>query len=234
MKDKIIIYHGSINVIEKPIYGVGKPYNDYGLGFYTTEDLELAKEWAVEETQSGFTNKYELDLSDLKILDLTNANALDWISILVENRYFDLKSDVAKAGKDFILKNNSLEYAKYDIIIGYRADDSYFMYASDFLNNSLSISSLEKALKLGNLGTQIVIKSEKAFSKLKFIGYEKADNNIYFPLRQKRNIEAKNKYLLERGKFNPNDIFLSDIIKGGLEKWYTHMMIIIFQKIKGS
>ena len=66
MKDKIIIYHGSISIIDKPTYGFGKAYNDYGLGFYATEDMELAKEWAVEEDKSGFANKYELDLSDLK------------------------------------------------------------------------------------------------------------------------------------------------------------------------
>ena len=41
------IYHGSINIIEKPIYGYGSPYNDYGLGFYCTQEKEKAMEWAV-------------------------------------------------------------------------------------------------------------------------------------------------------------------------------------------
>ena len=218
MKDKIIVYHGSINIIDKPIYGFGKAYNDYGLGFYTTEDINLAKEWAVEENKSGFANKYELDLSGLKVLDLSNLDVICWISVLLTNRFFDLKSDIAKAGKDYILNNYSVNYEEYDIIIGYRADDSYFMFANDVLNNSLSIRSLEKALKLGNLGTQIVLKSKKAFTKLKFLGYEKADNLTYYPLRQKRNIDAKNKYILERDKFIPSDIFLSDIIKGGIKK----------------
>lgn len=39
------LYHGSPNIIEKPIYGYGKPYNDYGLGFYCTGSLDMAKEW---------------------------------------------------------------------------------------------------------------------------------------------------------------------------------------------
>ena len=38
------IFHGSENRIEKPEYGKGKPYNDYGLGFYCTEDIEMAME----------------------------------------------------------------------------------------------------------------------------------------------------------------------------------------------
>ena len=41
------IYHGSKDIIEKPKYGYGKRYNDYGLGFYCTDSIEMAKEWGV-------------------------------------------------------------------------------------------------------------------------------------------------------------------------------------------
>ena len=41
----MILYHGSDHIIERPIYGKGNVHNDYGLGFYTTWDLEIAKEW---------------------------------------------------------------------------------------------------------------------------------------------------------------------------------------------
>ena len=34
------IYHGSSNIIERHLFGYGKPYNDYGLGFYSTDVLE--------------------------------------------------------------------------------------------------------------------------------------------------------------------------------------------------
>ena len=30
----------------------------------------------------------------------------------------------------------------YDVIIGYRADDSYFAFAQDFLNNAISLNTL--------------------------------------------------------------------------------------------
>ena len=30
------LYHGSRDIIKKPVYGYGKKYNDYGLGFYCT------------------------------------------------------------------------------------------------------------------------------------------------------------------------------------------------------
>ena len=35
----MILYHGSKDIIEKPIYGQGKKYNDYGLGFYCTDNI---------------------------------------------------------------------------------------------------------------------------------------------------------------------------------------------------
>ena len=66
------ICHGSNNIIEKPIYGYGKTYNDYGLGFYCTENIELAHEWAVSELSKGYANCYELDVTNLKILNLNN------------------------------------------------------------------------------------------------------------------------------------------------------------------
>ena len=43
---KLTIYHGSPEIFEKPQFGKGKPYNDYGRGFYCTEHIELAKDWA--------------------------------------------------------------------------------------------------------------------------------------------------------------------------------------------
>ena len=66
----IVIYHGSTKIIEKPVFGVGNPKNDYGLGFYCTENLELAKEWASTEQHDGYANRYEIDLEGLDILHL--------------------------------------------------------------------------------------------------------------------------------------------------------------------
>ena len=69
---KLMIYHGSTEIIEKPQFGKGKTYNDYGRGFYCTENIELAKEWACTEDVDGFVNKYEIDLSNLKVLNLSS------------------------------------------------------------------------------------------------------------------------------------------------------------------
>ena len=44
--NKITLYHGSPERVEQPLLAKGKLTNDYGQGFYCTENLELAKEWA--------------------------------------------------------------------------------------------------------------------------------------------------------------------------------------------
>lgn len=40
MKQNLIIYHGSQQIVEVPRLGIGKKYNDYGQGFYCTENNE--------------------------------------------------------------------------------------------------------------------------------------------------------------------------------------------------
>lgn len=213
---ELIIYHGSISIIEKPQYGIGKPYNDYGLGFYCTESLDLAKEWAVDKTHDGYANKYSLDINGLKILNLSKeGNVLNWIAILLKNRTFNLKNDIAKAGKEYLIKHFSLPIEEYDVVIGYRADDSYFAYADAFVNNAISVRSLKEALKLGNLGEQVVLISKKAFSQLSYLGSEKAESFTYYPSREMRNNAAREGYIKCRtAAFKQDDLFLNDIMKG--------------------
>jgi hypothetical protein len=107
----------------------------------------------------------------------------------------------------------------YDIIKGYRADDSYFSYARDFLQNGISVRRLSQVMKLGNLGNQIVLISPKAFSQIKFVGYEEAPQSIHFPLRKKRDELARLSYLSNKSGsgFDPNDILMIDIMRGGIK-----------------
>lgn len=220
MKKEIVIYHGSRNVIENPEYGKGKPYNDYGLGFYCTEHLDLAKEWACDDSRGGYANKYILSLEGLKILDLNGENycILHWLSILLKNRKFTLDNAISISARDYILKNFPVDTQEYDVIKGYRADDSYFSYARDFLQNAISVSRLKNVMRLGNLGNQIVLISKKAFANLKFVDYEEAPYEVHFPLRKNRDELARHAYLSNRigNDFTEDDLLMIDIIRGGI------------------
>lgn len=217
--DKLVtVYHGSIDVIEQPIFGEGKKNNDFGVGFYCTESNELAKEWAVSSMKDGFSNKYTLDTEYLKILNLNSPDytILNWIAVLVEHRVFSVKTPIARRAKRYLIDNFGINVNAYDLIIGYRADDSYFDYAEAFLNNGISMEQLAKAMKLGKLGEQIVIKSKFAFSKLKYEGCENAKVAEYYESRKNRNDEA-NEIYWQMSEEDDDGIYIQDIIRGGIK-----------------
>lgn len=211
---KIILYHGSPKIIENPLFGEGKTYNDYGQGFYCTEYLELAKEWACTNDNKGYANKYELNLDELKILDLSNEKytILNWLAILMENRIVNLSTPIQRQARKYLLDNFLPDYKDYDVIIGYRADDAYFSFARAFVSNEISLSQLNIAMKLGKLGLQYCLKTKKAFNNLHFIDSIIADNSIYHIKKTNRDNAAKNDYLKELGNGDLSGTFMRDII----------------------
>lgn len=70
----ITVYHGSKQIVEFPIFGPGRKNNDFGLGFYCTESINLAKEWAVSSLSDGFANRYTVDSEYLNILNLNSSD----------------------------------------------------------------------------------------------------------------------------------------------------------------
>ena len=215
---KSILYHGSSNIIEVPQIGKGNPNNDYGLGFYCTENLELAKEWASSSATDGFANEYALNWKGLTVCDLSKGhNILNWMAILVENRTFDLTNAVAESAREYLLENFLPKYKEADIVRGYRADDSYFTFAKDFLNNSIPLETLSEAMRLGKLGEQIVLRSQKAFDALLFKQAHRTDSSIYYPKKASRDSRAREEYQEIRRKFDPaKATFMIDIIRN---KW---------------
>lgn len=213
----MIIYHGSQSVVEKPKYGLGAETNDYGRGFYCTENEELAKEWACPTVKDGFLNKYEFDITNLNVLYLNKNgyNILNWIAILLNNRVFPKRSPISRQASKYILDVFLPDIKGYDVIWGYRADDSYFSYAKDFLNNGISVAQLSQAMKLGELGEQVVLMSPLAFERIHFIEYEIVDGSIYNPQRMERETRAKKAYLDNHGmnfELSRNDLFVRDIL----------------------
>lgn len=222
MERKWILYHGSQNFIRVPVYGQGNPHNDYGLGFYCTESPELAKEWACTETNSGYANAYDFDADGLSVLNLQNGeyNILNWLAVLLENRVFRISAGIAEEGREFLLRRFLPKYRSFDVMIGYRADDSYFSFANAFLNNTLSLRQLEKAMMLGKLGEQVVLRSRKAFEKIAFREAIVAEKEIYYPRKNNRDAKAREAYRKERGNRRAADeIYLVDILR---EEWDSH------------
>lgn len=209
------LYHGSSDIIEKPVFGFGKPYNDYGLGFYCTDSLEMAKEWSVGKDRDGYANFYEIDCNNLRILDLNSQEycILHWITILMQNREFDVPSGLALESKDYLLANFAVDYENYDAIIGYRADDSYFSFAQDFINGTISYRQLNNAMHFGRLGQQFVLKSENAFDQIVFIGSEAVESDEWYARKMLRDKTARREYFsIERGRRQRDDLYIIQIM----------------------
>lgn len=210
------IYHGSEFIIEKPAYGKGGRANDYGRGFYCTESVELAKEWACARNVDGYANGYELEIEGLKVLNLNGEgyHILHWLALLAEYRSYWQKGSVAEEAKRYLKEHFLLDIEGYDVIIGYRADDSYFSFAQDFVSNVISLEKLKEAMYLGKLGEQIVLKSRRAFEAIRFISFEEARAEEYFYRKTERDREARREYRSsKRADTSAQGIYMLDIMR---------------------
>ncbi len=214
----LTLYHGSPEIISKPEFGKGKPYNDYGRGFYCTENIELAKEWACSENSDGFVNQYEIAVDGLKILNLSSENytILHWLALLVTYRMIRISTPVMNRAVEWLTTHYLFDINDFDAIVGYRADDSYFSFARAFVNNEISLHQLAYAMKLGKLGEQFVLKSERAFSAIRFISYSEIRNSVYYPLRRQRDDAARAAYREELDREDLNGLYMRDIIREGI------------------
>ncbi len=217
---KMILYHGSEKIISKPVFGAGKAYNDYGLGFYCTQNIELAKEWACPSINDGFSNCYELKTDGLKILDLQSEKfcTLHWLALLIANRRFDMDTPIMRQGAYYLKTNFLPEISRFDLIRGYRADDSYFSFAQAFLSNQISYAQLQNAMKLGKLGEQIVLKSKKSFNLIEFKRYEIAEGKKYYGLRLNRMEKARAEYKKSLEDSDISGLFIRDLILGDVKE----------------
>lgn len=188
--DKIVLYHGSKRILHRPEIGKGKAYNDFGRGFYCSENEEIAREWACFDAQDGYVNKYELKTSGLKILDLTNEKdrVLKWLALLLTNRRVRLSSTKEKTARDFIVEHYLMDISDVDIIIGARGDDSYFSFARAFLSSDVSLGQLDKIL-FTKESRQYVLKSERAIKAISFVDVVTVGGSDGFYMRRVRDVK---------------------------------------------
>ena len=131
----------------------------------------------------------------------------------LENREFDIPSALALEAKEYLLTNFSVDYKTCDAIIGYRADDSYFSFAQDFINGTISYRQLNNAMHLGKLEQQFVLKSKTAFDRIQFIDSEIAESSEWYTKKMLRDKTARREYFsVERNKRQRGDLYITQIM----------------------
>ena len=215
----MLVYHGSEHVVERPVFHGGKKSNDYGYGFYTTESRELAKEWACAKNTDGYANGYELDMEGLSVLNLNlpPCNILNWLALLARYRSYWQNGSIAEEAKDYLQEHFFIDPEPYDIIIGYRADDSYFSFAQDFITGAVSLRKLSEAMRLGKLGEQIVLKSEKSYQHIRFVDAEVAEAVKWYEKKAIRDRDARREYRRKKSAAEGlEELYMLDIMREGI------------------
>lgn len=209
------IYHGSPQIIEHPQLTKGNPHNDFGQGFYTASNLELAGEWSCFRKQNGYINHYHLETNGLQILDLTTppAHLLQWLAVIIQNRIFDFNLPITNQALDYLTNHFLPKLNEPDIIIGYRADDSYFSFVENFLNNTISLRELAFAFKIAPDNKQIVFKTPKALQQLYFIDSTIADYRTHYYNRCQRDEKLRLQFTKRDKTIQHEDLFILEMVR---------------------
>ena len=211
-------YYGAQELVLKPEFGKGNHTNDYGQGFYLTPDKEIARLWASKYEQDGYLIEYDVNISKLRVLRINTTDEEDilkWLTILISHRFSYSEIENYKETIEWLRRNYPIDTDDYDVIVGYRADDSYFDYSRDFVSNNLSIEKLKEAMTLGKLGIQVVLISKEAFKNIKYISHEIVKKSDAYKIFRSK---TKEEYLTLRKTDNIDNRFLRDIIREKMKK----------------
>lgn len=216
------IYHGSTRIVRTPEFGEGRQYNDFGLGFYCTEYPQYAAEWAAGMDRNGFVSAYGIESDGLRIINLCGPqyNPLHWLSLLFDYREFDFFSPVSRSSREYISKYFSVDHQGCDCIAGYRADNSCFMFAQEFLDGRLSYQALKSALTSDLSSRQFVLKSNRAFDRIRFDGYETALCHECYPPKAARELRFIRSIHSRRFK---DELFVTDLIDQEVRPYDTRL-----------
>lgn len=158
------LYHGSNMVVEKPEIAKGKPYKDFGRGFYLSDSFQQALEMAervvsraMEESQPVVTT---FDFDEAALTDTTlkvkrfEAYSEEWAEFVLRNR--DRKTPQP--------------FHDFDIVFGPIADDSVVRQMRRFELGDISMKELMHELQYAEgITFQYFFGSEKALQKLIFV-----------------------------------------------------------------
>lgn len=190
---KLIVYHGSDNIIDNPKYDGGRKFSDFGKGFYLTTNIEMAKSWATrKKDRPAYVNKYTLESENLK--SLTFDLDLNWLLFIAHNRGLIVNEEVNK-----IIKNTYKDIDSYDVIIGPTADDRMFDTLNMFFTNTITLEHCIQSLNSMDLDVQYNIKSEKAIKALQYktsLELDDIDKEYY-----QEEIKAKKSIMNKKMKF---------------------------------
>ena len=154
--------------------------HDYGKGFYLTESPVLASEWAVcnPTENNGWVHKYTLDATGLKVLDFQECDILSWLAELMKHRDADTGRRYKVLAPRFYREVSDFYRRDTMSSKGGGRMRHIFILPNALSGMKLDLDILPELLKLGDLGIQYCLKTEKAFLSLNEDDYSTAGNRL--------------------------------------------------------
>jgi len=214
----MILFHGSQNETVEPCFGKGEDHHDFGKGFYMTDSAELAKEWSVcrPESHDGWVHAFDLDLKGLNVFDFREVDPLSWVAELMRHRDADDSAAYHRRAPAFIRKYG-VAIDACDVLIGWRADASYFYIVKAFVRGEIDVSCLPQLLKLGGFGLQYVVKTPSAYARLRSLteSRQRAQFDLHHAAYDRRDADARNKMreLIADPNFNRLERLFFDLVR---------------------
>ncbi len=214
----MLLYHGSQDDVVEPRLGLGSAHHDFGAGFYLTDDSVLAEEWSVSKPKSrnGWVHAFDLDTDGLNVFDFRTESVFAWVAELMKHRDADESAAYRRRAPEFISRYG-VDTADCDVVIGWRADASYFYIVKSFVRDEVDAEALPELLKLGDFGIQYVVKSARAYRQLRSLPELRrevsfADRHMAY---ENRDGSARDtmKRLIADPAFNKLETLFSDLVR---------------------
>lgn len=216
-----VIYHGG-GIVKAPNFNFGSSDNDYGKGFYCTDNYDEAVSWA-SGRREGYVNSYEFDPSDLNIKTLDKEDVLEWLAILlnfrtIKSAYITIDESTFNYRKQYLINNFYTNIRNVDVVVGYRIDASYSFIASAFIEGKIGLNNLYTFMLEGNLGYQTVLISKLSYSRVKHISSKPVEYSSNTNSISRAGIcLTKMKEAVNKTDFIPNGATILDIMEGRYE-----------------
>lgn len=153
----MILYHGSLEIVEQPLIRKANRPLDFGTGFYTTTSLQQARRWVIlrmeqNNAKVGYINIYEYTPEkDLRTRRFRSANEA-WV--------------------DFVHANRTVQGYNhdYDIVAGPVANDNVYLSFNLYESGIITKRELIRRLKTYKLVDQLLFHTEQSLLTLKYNG----------------------------------------------------------------
>lgn len=159
----MILYHGSISIVEKPQIIKSDIGRDFGFGFYTTNIKEQAIRWAARKAKIlGMGNKHVIPI--LNIYEYNEDEALNELKI---KRFYEPSFDWL----EFVVscRGNINFRHEFDLVIGNIANDNVGETVSYVMSGVMRKEDAVERLKFEKINNQFCFCTEKGLAYLQFV-----------------------------------------------------------------